>query len=363
MLFAACACTLNILKYYEVFLHSQFIFCNIPVCTCLLLSTVCLLTAYFVVLWTMFWVLNMLRTYMFCLLICLHWGSERNSISIPSLSCTCVRIDNKLETAEVMFRASKHTRPLLLILTKYPTEWQIVCAARSIPLLSFTGIYIDMEACKWKVNMAAPPGEDSSTCRAGNGTQQWQHRGQTESPAVAAVHWLTRLSVFVWTTPSLSLFLNNSPLASGGGFWRAGGGGRGRGQSLPAVDCPASYHLPLKDAGVLPAYWEQVGVTVGEADVGDVAAVALVLVARCLEGKEWIHFGSTHWKSPPFTSPSPLCLDRREYISNVQPIGLLSLPHASSLCYINTHYIAHCILHTLIRLLFCILHFTFYFTF
>lgn len=50
-----------------------------------------------------------------------------------------------------------------------------------------------------------------------------------------------------------------------------------------AVTHPTSNHLPLKDASVLPANGEQVRVTVSEADVGDVAAVALVLVAWCLE--------------------------------------------------------------------------------
>lgn len=69
---------------------------------------------------------------------------------------------------------------------------------------------------------------------------------------------------------------------AGDGFWRAGGGGRdrGRGQSVSAV--PRPEHLPLKDAGILPTHGEQVGVTVGEADVGDVAAVAFILVAWCL---------------------------------------------------------------------------------
>lgn len=71
---------------------------------------------------------------------------------------------------------------------------------------------------------------------------------------------------------------------AGGRFRRAGGGGRGRGrgQSLPAVAHTTSDHPPLKNAGVLPAHGEEVGVTVGEADVGDVAAMALILVARCL---------------------------------------------------------------------------------
>lgn len=73
---------------------------------------------------------------------------------------------------------------------------------------------------------------------------------------------------------------------AGGRFWRAGRGGRGRGQSLPAVDDPASHHAPLKDAGVLPTHGEEVGVAVGEADVGDVAAVAVVLVARRLQRNE-----------------------------------------------------------------------------
>lgn len=53
-----------------------------------------------------------------------------------------------------------------------------------------------------------------------------------------------------------------------------------------AVTHPSSNHLPLKDASVLPANGEQVRVTVSEADVGDVAAMALVLVAWCLKRKE-----------------------------------------------------------------------------
>src|SRR4029434_3599191 len=36
-------------------------------------------------------------------------------------------------------------------------------------------------------------------------------------------------------------------------------------------------------------------------------------------------------------------------------------PHTPSLCYINTHYIAHCTLLIHIALLFCILHSTFHF--
>ena len=47
---------------HEVFLQSLSIFCTIPVCTTLILSTVCLMTAYYVVLCTMFSVLMMLRT-------------------------------------------------------------------------------------------------------------------------------------------------------------------------------------------------------------------------------------------------------------------------------------------------------------
>lgn len=69
---------------------------------------------------------------------------------------------------------------------------------------------------------------------------------------------------------------------AGGGFRGAGGGGRRRGQSLSAAPHPASHDLPLEDAGVLAANGEQVGVAVGEADVGDVAAVSLIPVARCL---------------------------------------------------------------------------------
>lgn len=87
------------------------------------------------------------------------------------------------------------------------------------------------------------------------------------------------------TSIPLSLLTTGSLLA-GGRLWRAGGGGRGRGQSLHAVTHPASHHPPLKDAGVLPAHGEEVGVAVGEADVGDVAAVAVVLVARRLERRE-----------------------------------------------------------------------------
>lgn len=90
---------------------------------------------------------------------------------------------------------------------------------------------------------------------------------------MAAVYRLTRLP------PPLSVY-NATSLLAGGGLRGAGGGG---GQLLPAVARPASDHPPLEDAGVLPAHGEEVGVAVGEADVGDVAAVALVLVARRLE--------------------------------------------------------------------------------
>ena len=66
-------------------------------CTTLILSTVCLMTAYYVELCTMFWVLIMFHAYIFCQLICLHWGSERNSISILSMSCTYDRTENKVD--------------------------------------------------------------------------------------------------------------------------------------------------------------------------------------------------------------------------------------------------------------------------
>ena len=67
------------INLHEVFFNSQIHFCSILVCTTLILTTMWLLTAYYVVLCTMFWILNMLCTYMFCLLMCLHRGSERNS--------------------------------------------------------------------------------------------------------------------------------------------------------------------------------------------------------------------------------------------------------------------------------------------
>ena len=68
---------------------------------CTHISTVCLMTAYYVVLCTMFWVLIMLRTYMFCLLICSHRGSERLcpvrmeelTIKLTSVYLTAVSID------------------------------------------------------------------------------------------------------------------------------------------------------------------------------------------------------------------------------------------------------------------------------
>ena len=50
-----------------------------------------------VVLSTMFWVLINLHIYIICLLICLHWGSERNGISIPAMSCTYGRIEYKVD--------------------------------------------------------------------------------------------------------------------------------------------------------------------------------------------------------------------------------------------------------------------------
>lgn len=75
-----------------------------------------------------------------------------------------------------------------------------------------------------------------------------------------------------------------------------------------AVTHPPSNHLPLKDASVLPANGEQVRVTVSEADVGDVAAVALVLVARCLKRKEAgpLQIRAEEGPSYPTSSSSPL---------------------------------------------------------
>jgi len=74
-----------------------------------------------------------------------------------------------------------------------------------------------------------------------------------------------------WLRPHPVSRNNSVSLLAGGGLRGAGGGGD---------------HPPLEDAGVLPAHGEEVGVAVGEADVGDVAAVALVLVARRLEEEE-----------------------------------------------------------------------------
>ena len=70
----------------------------------------CILHVYYVVL--------IMRTYMFCLLICLHQGSERNIISIPSMSCTYGRIDHKVDFDYIVLNCPlfsvgrKQSRPL-----------------------------------------------------------------------------------------------------------------------------------------------------------------------------------------------------------------------------------------------------------
>lgn len=105
--------------------------------------------------------------------------------------------------------------------------------------------------------------------------------GPAEPGAVAGV------PSFVNSSFSLTFSnIHSTELLAGGGFWRAGGGGRGRGQSVPAVAHATPRHPPLEDAGVLPSHGEKVGVAVCEADVGDMAAVALVLVAWRLVGKK-----------------------------------------------------------------------------
>lgn len=86
--------------------------------------------------------------------------------------------------------------------------------------------------------------------------------------------------------PPLIMAPNTAPLA-GCRLWRAGGSGRDGGHSLPAVYHSSTGHPPLKDAGVLPPHGEEVGVVVGEADVGDVAAMTLILVVWCLEIKRY----------------------------------------------------------------------------
>lgn len=128
--------------------------------------------------------------------------------------------------------------------------------------------------------MDIPSGEDSSTCSV----WQWGNSGTTEDSG-GCCPTNTPLWLLVNTSLPLSLLRTWSFLA-GCRLWRAGGGGRGRGQFLRAVAHPASNNSPLKDAGVFPTHGEDVGVTMGEADIGDVAAVAVVLVARCLERGE-----------------------------------------------------------------------------
>ena len=62
---------------------------------------------------------------------------------------------------------------------------------------------------------------------------------------------------------------------------RAGGAGR----ASARLRGGPSQHPPLEDAGVLPAQRHQVPVVVGEAHVGDVAAVTAVHVAGGLRGE------------------------------------------------------------------------------
>lgn len=157
-----------------------------------------------------------------------------------------------------------HSTHMLTFLTTYTSECKRFCYTCQFQM--------DLWSYGRRLKWTFSPEENSSVLMRLTAVVQ-QRLNEAE-------HWLASVAVSR-QLPSLHWQHQQLRLA-GWRLRRAGGGGAGRDQCLPAFSHPSSGHLPLQDAGILPANGKKVGVIVGEADVGYVTPVALVLVTWCL---------------------------------------------------------------------------------